>query len=915
MPPREDAYGTQKRLAFANALITAMKPRRVLDFGCGTGAQLTQPLALAFAEVEFTGADSDAASLEFARRNCAAPKLRYTPAAALPEQARYDLVIASEVLEHVELPGAFLRGLAARLEKDGRLLLTVPNGYGPFELASFAREALEAAGVLPFLRACKRRLRAAAPALDTHAFSPHINFFSLRELRAAIAAAGLKVVQFRARTLFCGFGFDRLVRGERLSAWNARLADRLPPQCASDWMFVLELDGPAQRGWEYAPGTFARLRRGLGRVTAHLTPAETRAMLAHRVGLALRFAWWRVRDLWLPTFARSRRRGGALAHGLFRAECIRPSAEIRGVCDHYLAHRFDLLGSGWTLVAHGKSCRGVHGISFPAGLELQADPDGAWLAGRINRSNLAESRRLWRMVSPGYRPIDWQLDFKSGFRWSERTPARRIRFAERAGADVKVPWELARLQHLPHLAQAYALEPAERYAREFRDQALDFIACNPPRFGVNWSSSMDVAIRAANLVVARDLFIGAGASFDAGFEAVLERSIFEHAAHVAATLDWHPRYRGNHYLCGIAGLVFAGAYLGAKNWQRRAIEELQLEARRQFLPDGGSFEASTGYHRLSGEALIYASSLAADELPGGHFDVIRRVARFTEKTAHPDGQAPQIGDQDSGCFLKVAARWHALTVAQAKARYANLDGYNELPHDAVYWDEELRDHSHVVASAAALCGSEGDSAAPAALPVGKREERDATVERLRRLPYENKVQHSFAFGTGKRSAVAFPDFGVYVVRAGTSYLCIRCGPIGLNGLGAHAHNDALSVELVCEARDVMRDPGSYLYTALPQERDRYRSVRAHFAPRIGAAEPATLGPGLFRLGDEARARCLYFGEDGFLGVHYGYGTPVHRFITFADGEILIEDFCDDAPLVRDKWTPLPLSPKYGVRLL
>ncbi len=902
MSPPEDAYGTAKRLAFASALIAAVRPREVLDFGCGTGLQLTLPLAQAWPDVRFLGVDSDAATIEFARSRCVAPNLGFAPLAALPAQGRYPMIIASEVIEHVECPGALLRGLAARLEGGGRILLTVPNGYGPFELASLMREALETAGLLEVLRSLKRASLGAAPPAqrDTHAASPHINFFSLPELRAAIAAAGLKVCGFRPRTLVCGFGFDLLIRG-RLGAWNAAAADRLPPQMASDWMFVLERAG-GESAWEYGPGAYARLRRRLNRIATSLTPAEVRSLAAQRAARSARVNWWRMRDAWAPSYALSRR-GGALARLDFRSEVAPPPQQIRGLGAQYLAHRFDLLGSGWTEVAHGKACRGLHGIAFPPGPAVQADAEGKWLAGRINDANLAQAQRLWSMVSPGYRPIDWQLDFKSGFRWSESTHASRIRFGDVAGADVKLPWELARLQHLPQLAQAYALEREQRYAREFRDQALDFIACNPPRFGVNWTSSMDVAIRAANLVVARELFVAAGKSFDAGFESALERSVHEHADFVSAMLDWHPRYRGNHYLCGIAGLLFAACALSSEDRRRRALAELRAEAQRQFLPDGGNFEASTGYHRLSGEALTYASALVARELPAAHLELIARVARFARDTARPDGLAPQIGDQDSGRFLKLSMRCHALTVAQAKARYANLEGYSGLGDDETYWDEELRDHSLLAAIA---------RDAPTE-PARIGEMPAELVARLRGLPEGNRRRYEFDFGTVQRRASAFPDFGLYIIRADASYACIRCGPVGLNGLGAHSHNDALSLELVCGGRDLLRDPGSYLYTPLAEERDRYRSVRAHFAPRIGDLEPGTLGPGPFRLGDQARARCLYFDADAFLGVHHGYGAPVHRLLTFMGATLVVEDFCADASL-EDPAPAVPFSPKYGCRL-
>ena len=82
------------------------------------------------------------------------------------------------------------------------------------------------------------------------------------------------------------------------------------------------------------------------------------------------------------------------------------------------------------------------------------------------------------------------------------------------GIDVKVPWELSRMQHLIQFVWAYMLagkgnkefENPKVYEREFQDEILDFISANPPKFGVNWTCTMDVAIRAANWILVYDLF-------------------------------------------------------------------------------------------------------------------------------------------------------------------------------------------------------------------------------------------------------------------------------------------------------------------------------------------------------------------------------------------------------------------------
>ena len=229
-------------------------------------------------------------------------------------------------------------------------------------------------------------------------------------------------------------------------------------------------------------------------------------------------------------------------------------------------HRFDLLGSGWMRIAHGCACPGLGGVRYAPKSAVAPDPEGRWLDARINESNVSEVRRIWRLVDADYTPIDWQLDFRSGYRWREDTWSQDIEFGRLDGVDVKLPWELARMQHLIVLAWAHSTEGASDRAlleREFRNQVLDFVATNPPRFGANWRCTMDVAIRAANWVVTYSLFRAGGAEFDAAFEDTLKRSLVDHGRHIVTHLEIYPEGRANHYLADVAGLMFVAAGLPA----------------------------------------------------------------------------------------------------------------------------------------------------------------------------------------------------------------------------------------------------------------------------------------------------------------------------------------------------------------
>jgi SAM-dependent methyltransferase len=264
----EDAYGTRKRVAFISDVIARTTPGRVLDVGCGTGNQLTRPLAERFPTVKFVGLDSDRETIEFAREVNILPNLRFD----VDVDGMFDLIVASEVLEHVEDPVEFLRSLRSRLASDAaQIIVTVPNGFGPFELAAAAEKILHGSFLSGVTRSVSGALRTVkhhlvgVPSLEhahakanTLADSPHINFFTRSDISAVARAAGFAIEQEQSRTLACGYGFDRLIKGP-LTHWNAKLADVLPPVFSSGWMFLLQQAQPLPGA--YVPGRWAIWKR------------------------------------------------------------------------------------------------------------------------------------------------------------------------------------------------------------------------------------------------------------------------------------------------------------------------------------------------------------------------------------------------------------------------------------------------------------------------------------------------------------------------------------------------------------------------------------------------------------------------------------------------------------------------------
>jgi len=603
-----------------------------------------------------------------------------------------------------------------------------------------------------------------------------------------------------------------------------------------------------------------------------------------------------------------------------------PPTFLRAIGQQYLEHRFDLLGSGWRQVSHDLASLGMDGVLFETQEVISVDPSGAWLDGRVNRANLNEAKRIWRLIDPNYVPIDWHRDFKSGYRWSASQWFRDVPISPARGVDAKVPWELARMQHLPQMAWLYSIEYGllkNDLSREFRNQVLDFIATNPPRFGINWRCTMEVAIRAANWLVAHDMFLAFGASFDCGFERELVRSIAAHAVHIVENLEWSQGLRGNHYLSNIVGLIFAAAYLPSTGetdaWLSFAVQELISEVREQFSAEGSSCEASTSYHRLSLEMVSFATAVVLglpdsrlstaaktsratwfpprrptrdgelghegrlSPLPDWYVERLWRAGKFTSALTKSDGTVVQIGDNDSGRLLKLHPVYQRMTVGEARRLYRNLDPYPDLEGESEYWSENHLDHRHVLAVMHALFGDDFTEAAAEgsldhkvvlglchgsrfSLPCREPARLAVMCEREHAAPeMPNKIlvqaHRHVDLSTGLVSW-AYPEFGVYILKSDNLFLSIRCGWFGHTG---HAHYDQLSVELRICGDDVFVDPGTFVYTPMRECRDRYRSPLAHFAPAMPGSSTGSKHDTVFHLGSLISGECLLFTPEAFLG--------------------------------------------------
>jgi hypothetical protein len=450
--------------------------------------------------------------------------------------------------------------------------------------------------------------------------------------------------------------------------------------------------------------------------------------------------------------------------------------------------------------------------------------------------------------------IDWLRDFKAGVAWP-RGYMRDIAYVNpHDSSDVKVAWDLSRLQWLIPAGQAYLLTGEERYAEAVRTVLESWIDANPYAQTVNWSSTMEAALRILSWTWFFRVFQASRVWSEAGFRERFLCALYLHG-------DFTDRHfeisdvNGNHCTADGAGLAFAGLFFGqgrdAQRWQARAWSILCDEIPRQVYPDGVDFEASIPYHRLVAELFLlpalYREALGLD-VSEPYRERVKAMARFVAAYSRPDGSVPLWGDADD-------------------ARALPLGG------------QDLNDHRYLPG----LVGAAWNFTALKEAFGGDPSEVFWTLgpAAVESLPRDGPAKD--------HSSQSFRDGGFFVMRNAVDHVFVDCGRTGLADRGGHGHNDCLSFEAALAGAHLVSDCGAFVYTRSFEERNRFRSTAYHNTPQVDGKEINRFKPGLlWDLEYDARPEVRLFEtgaeEDVFCGAHAGYRrlpepvTPVRTIV-------------------------------------
>jgi hypothetical protein len=512
---------------------------------------------------------------------------------------------------------------------------------------------------------------------------------------------------------------------------------------------------------------------------------------------------------------------------------------------------------------------------LPATARGGVAPDAASALIRAADSVLTGTWTVLGTTRPDSADPDWFHDPVTGRRAPDRRLAFRIHHRDESETgNIKQVWEISRHHQVTVLAAAWWLTQEERYADAAARQLCSWWSANPFLTGTNWTSGIEAAIRLISWTWIRRLLdewpkIG---------------DLFEHNDDAIRQIAWHQEFlaafpgRGssanNHVVAEAAGRLVAACafpwYGRSAKWLTSAAALLERELAANTFDDGLNRELATDYHRFVLEiGLVAAVEADADDHPLSQtiWELLARMLDAGAAILDASGRAPRQGDGDEGRALVI-------------------DGPEADP-----W-------ATILGAGAALLG------APAWWPHFAGSVQAHLLEALgrsRELPRKPARPRRFA------------DAGLVILRSrqqdGQEIWC-RCdgGPHGFLSIAAHAHADALSLEVRHDGVDVFADPGTYSYHGESKWREWFRSTAAHNTVEVGGMNQSESG-GPFLWNSHARTTTLScdVGEQlvqTWSAAHDGYlriRTPaIHRRSATLDSpgrRLTVVDIIDAAVVV------------------
>ena len=172
-----------------------------------------------------------------------------------------------------------------------------------------------------------------------------------------------------------------------------------------------------------------------------------------------------------------------------------------------------------------------------------------------------------------------------------------------------------------------------------------------------------------------------------------------------------------------------------------------------------------------------------------------------------------------------------------------------------------------------------------------KEKQSLNEQKTTIIEFQNKIK------LNDINSFCYPDFGIYGFKSDHFYLAVSgiCNKKMHHSWG-HVHNDKLSFDLQVYGKDLVRDPGTYTYSAYPTIRNKFRSTKAHHGIIVnGVAEQNNYSPvyGMLTYMDrEIDCELLEFTDTSITIQAKYYGVKHIRSFEVKESSLIVKDSCN-----------------------
>lgn len=214
---------------------------KVLDLGCGIGGMTSSVGSLGY---QVVGVDLDPETISLCQSRNTFPNATYIVgnAETLDLREKFDVVIASELIEHCNQPRLVMLTLSRHLVEGGIGIVSVPSGYCLREL--IFNRFIQKLGIASLYHKLPKRVNTFLDGLTglpgpflSLKLCPHVQFFSFGKFKGLLDSSGFQVLRVRNLSLGLLLDWPWLNPLKRI---ECKLADFVPHPLAGGWLFVIK---------------------------------------------------------------------------------------------------------------------------------------------------------------------------------------------------------------------------------------------------------------------------------------------------------------------------------------------------------------------------------------------------------------------------------------------------------------------------------------------------------------------------------------------------------------------------------------------------------------------------------------------------------------------------------------------------